>query len=171
MRRSALLLALFIAVPVSAEVYSWRDRDGRVHYSDMPPPGSGAVVVRGAAQPAAAPAAPTESTSGQAGGTESAAPTSDAAASEGRRSLAEREREFRERRAAAAEAEAEAQKKAEQRAERERVCADLKNQLAGLESGQRVARFNAAGEREVMDDAARNEESARLRSQLESSCD
>lgn len=169
MRRSALLLALLVALPVSAQVYSWRDRDGRVHYSDLPPPGMGAQLVRGAAQPAAAPGS--EGGSGEAGGTPAEAPTGEASTSEGPKSLAEREREFRERRAAAAEAEAEAQKQAEQQAERERVCADMKNQLAGLESGQRVARFNAAGEREVMDDAARNEEAARLRQQIERACD
>src|SRR5690606_32089813 len=116
MRRPALLLALLIALPVSAQVYSWRDRDGRMHYSDVPPPGKGAEVVRGAVQPPVAPAAGSEGGSVEPGGTEAEVPTSDAPARQGRKSLAEREREFRERRAAAAEAEAEAQKKAEQRA-------------------------------------------------------
>ena len=32
-----LLLSLFLAVPVSAEIYRWTDENGRVHYGERPP--------------------------------------------------------------------------------------------------------------------------------------
>ena len=35
-----MLLALTFALPAAAELYRWTDDQGRVHYSDMPPPAS-----------------------------------------------------------------------------------------------------------------------------------
>ena len=162
-RRSLPLLALLLALPVSAEIYSWRDRDGRLHYSDVPPAAGEAKRVENrptapAAQPPASAQAATDDT-----GTRAAEPVRP-------KTLAEQEQAFRERRAAAAETQAAAEKKQQQEAERQRSCEQMRNQLAGLESGQRVARFNAAGEREVLDAAARAEETARLRRQLGQSC-
>lgn len=164
-RRSLPLLALLLALPVSAEIYNWRDKDGRLHYSDVPPAaGEAKRVETGATAPAAQPPAP--------GPAQPATDDSGTRAAESARpkTLAEQEQAFRERRAAAAEAQAAAEKKQQQEAERQRSCEEMRNQLAGLESGQRVARFNAAGEREVLDDAARAEETARLRRQLGQSC-
>lgn len=41
MKRLALaLLALSFALPAAAELYRWTDEQGRVHYSDLPPPPS-----------------------------------------------------------------------------------------------------------------------------------
>jgi glutaredoxin len=41
MKRLALaLLALSFALPAAAELYRWTDQQGRVHYSDLPPPPS-----------------------------------------------------------------------------------------------------------------------------------
>jgi hypothetical protein len=162
-RRSLPFLALLLALPVSAEIYNWRDKDGRLHYSDVPPAAGEAKQVETratapAAQPPAAAQPATDDT-----GTRAAEPARP-------KTLAEQEQAFRERRAAAAETQAAAEKKQQQEAERQRSCEEMRNQLAGLESGQRVARFNAAGEREVLDDAARAEETARLRRQLGQSC-
>lgn len=39
-RIAALLLALTLAAPAAAELYRWTDSEGRVHYSDLPPPPS-----------------------------------------------------------------------------------------------------------------------------------
>jgi hypothetical protein len=164
-RRSLSLLALLLALPVSAEIYSWRDKDGRLHYSDVPPAaGEANRIETRATAPAAQSPVP--------GTTQPAIDGTDTRAADAARpkTLAEQEQAFRERRAAAAEAQAAAEKKQQQDAERQRSCEEMRNQLAGLESGQRVARFNAAGEREVLDDAARSEETARLRRQLGQSC-
>jgi hypothetical protein len=35
----AILILTFVALPVAAATYKWVDKDGKVHYSDHPPPG------------------------------------------------------------------------------------------------------------------------------------
>ncbi len=151
MRRVCLLvLAAMTALPASAQLYQWRDAEGRVHYSDRPPADVEATVVRpGGVTAPAAPAA-------------SEAPKP--------KTMAEKELEFRERRAAAAEAEAKAAKEREQAAERERVCEDARGKLAALNSGQRLVRFNSQGEREYIDDATRAAEVERTQKFLDSTC-
>ena len=37
-RRTALAIALFAALPALAQIYSWKDSEGKVHYGDSPPP-------------------------------------------------------------------------------------------------------------------------------------
>ena len=44
------------------------------------------------------------------------------------------------------------------------------DQLATLDSGQRIARINAEGEREILDDEARAEEARRAREVIASDC-
>lgn len=38
MKPYLILLSLFIALPASAGVYKWKDAEGRIQYSDTPPP-------------------------------------------------------------------------------------------------------------------------------------
>ena len=164
-RRTVIAIALFAALPALAQIYSWKDKDGKVHYGDTPPSTGEVNQIRGA--PAAKPApAPAPESTGAPGATDT--PT----AQEPSRppTLAEREQAFRERRAAEAEAQAKAAEEATRDAERERFCEQARNQLGALESGQRVSRFNAAGEREFLDDAARSAEVARLQQQVAEHC-
>ncbi len=159
MRPAALLLALFVALPAAAQVYSWRDKDGRLNYADQPP-ASGEVKLLQDPRQRQAQAAPAARSSGDAA----------AAASNKPKTLAERELEFRQRRAEAAEADAKEKKEAAEMADRQRYCEQLRNQLSALNSGQRVSRFNSAGEREYLDDAARAAEIDRQQQQLEQNC-
>lgn len=39
-RIAAFLLAALLAAPAAAELFRWTDSEGRVHYSDLPPPPS-----------------------------------------------------------------------------------------------------------------------------------
>lgn len=168
MRRANLfVISLLVALPAAAEIYQWRDAQGRVHYSDTPPAGENATTLRPAATPAVQPDAVE-----QAGKDVSTATEVDRAAAEAARpkTLAERELEFRQRRAAAAEARAKAEQKRQRSTERQRDCEQARNQLTALESGQRLARFNRDGEREVLDDAGRVDELARTRRFVESAC-
>ena len=164
-RRTALAIALFAALPALAQIYSWKDSEGKVHYGDTPPPTGEVNVIRGtpAAKPAPAPAPEPATTPGE---------TDTAKAQDPSRpqTLAEREQAFRERRAAEAEAQAKAEEEAARDAERQRFCEQARNQLGALQSGQRVSRFNAAGEREFLDDAARSTEIARLQQQVTEHC-
>ena len=155
MRRvSLLVLALLTAAPAAAQVYQWRDADGRVHYSDVPPPQGEAITVR----PARKATAPAEAAGTPAAG--AAKP----------KTLADKELEFRQRRAAAAEAEAKAEQERTLAAERQRACEQARNQLAGLRSGQRMVRYTSTGGREHIDDAGRAAEIERTQKYADSVC-
>lgn len=175
-RRAVLAVTLFAAslaaLPAAAQIYSWKDKEGRVHYGDTPPPTGEVNLIKGsAATRTVAPAAEAPSPElPEAAGTPAA--TEAPATLEAARppTLAEREQAFRERRAAEAEAQAKAEQEAAREADRQRFCEQASNQLAALESGQRISRFNAAGEREFLDDAARSAEIARLQQQRAEHC-
>lgn len=155
----AILALLLAALPAAAQVYSWKDKEGRIHYGDMPPASVEATVIRGARPGAAA--------ERKTGGTAPSADTPPAAAPS---SLSEREQAFRERRAAAAEAEAKAAQEADVRAETERFCTDAQHELAALRGGQRIVRFNAKGEREFLDERARAEQAGLLERRIAERC-
>lgn len=148
-----LTLAMLCGTGLAAlagEVHVWKDSSGRTHYSDLPPPPEADAQAVNITVPQA-----------------SSAP---AGSSGPRKSLAEQELEFRQRRAARTEQE---DKQAEERARKEKLarqCADARNQLAALESGRRVAKFNDRGEREILDDDQRSTEAARIRESIEEHC-
>lgn len=158
---SLLAFALILAAPASAQIYQWRDAEGRVHYSDMPPAQGEAKRLRSAPPSTASPAP-------QAAAAPASADT--AAAAEKPKTLAEKEQAFRERRAAAAEAQAKAEQESARNAERQRACEQARNQLAALRSGQRVVRFNSKGEREYLDDAARAAEVEQTQKYVDATC-
>ena len=66
-----------------------------------------------------------------------------------------------------AKAQADKDRQAARKAEN---CTRARNQLAALDSGQRMARANAKGEREMLDDKARADEAQRARDQVASNC-
>jgi hypothetical protein len=135
MRKLVVLLVLAAAVPLaSAQAYKWRDANGRIQYSDTPPPAGAKDVqqLRKAPPPAASGAA--------------AAPA---------KSVTEQDAEFRKRLVEKQEAEAKQAKAAEDEQVRARNCAQARGQLAALDSGGRMVQFNAQGERVALDDAER----------------
>lgn len=58
-RIAVILLALAFATPAAAELYRWTDSQGRVHYSDQPPPPNIKQMKR-IASPGASSAEPTQ---------------------------------------------------------------------------------------------------------------
>lgn len=155
----ALAISLALSLPAQAQ-WKWRDKDGQVNVSDRPPPNEVPekdILARPLQQSrrAAAPAAAASAASAAA----SAAPTA-----------LEREVQARKRQAEQEEA-------AKNKAEEERIaaakaqnCRNARSQIAGLESGQRIARVNEKGEREVLDDKGRAEEMRRAREVANSDC-
>lgn len=133
------------AMCVSAQVYEWRDEQGRRIYGDMPPVGVDATLVRGA--------------------TPARTPDPDAASAAAERELQRREAQSERTEAAAQEA-----VERERAAERERACGQARGQLVALESGQRLARFNEQGEREFLTDEQRTEEIERTRRFITDNC-
>lgn len=129
---------LACAASTALAQYAWIDANGVKQYSDMPPPpsvpASRILKMRGAD---AAPAQP-----------EAAAP----AAAPG---LAEREADYEKRRAAALEKQHEAERQEKQQANRKAVCEAARSQKRALDSGERLWRIDASGERHYLDDAER----------------
>lgn len=149
---------LALALPADAQ-WRWRDASGRVTASDMPPPRDipeKDIIQRpsGAARPAAA-AAPAASAVASA----PAAATPVDKDLQAKKKAAEQEQQ--------AKAKAEEQRNAAIRADN---CARARSHLATLDSGQRLARVNDKGEREVLDDKARAEEVRRAREIIASDC-
>jgi type IV secretory pathway VirB10-like protein len=157
------LAALVTALPAQAQ-WKWRDKDGRITVSDRPPPREVPEKdILSKPNPPARAAAPA------AAATPAVATTPAAAASAPPTAL-EREVQARKRAAdeeKAAKARAEEERNATRRAEN---CRQARNQLTALESGQRIARTNDKGEREVLDDQGRAQETQRAREVIASDC-
>jgi hypothetical protein len=142
----ALLAASLLALPAEAQ-WKWKDKNGHIQYSDLPPPNGTPeqdVLMKPSARRSTAPAAVP--------GTGASAATVVAAAASAAPS-ADAELEAKHKKA---EEEAAAKNKAEQdRVAKARVenCARAKQQLATLQSGIRMVQANAkTGEREFLDD-------------------
>ncbi|MBK9133723.1 MAG: DUF4124 domain-containing protein [Betaproteobacteria bacterium] len=188
-RRAGTLMACTWLVALAAATFTtpadaqwrWRDASGRVTASDRPPPKeipekdilarpasaqrrAGAVVapvapVADAASAAAASPAASGAASAPAGVLAASAPGGLQAEVEARRKRAEQEQAVR--------AKAEEQKLAAQRAEN---CRRARAHVVALETGQRMARINEKGEREVLDDRARADEMRSARAVIASDC-
>jgi hypothetical protein len=158
MKRLLTLALLLAALPASAVLYKWVDQDGKVHYSDQPPPDgakqSGVVT---------APARSTPSAAAPAGDAATAAP-------KGPKTAAEQEMEFRKRRLEAAEADAKRQQEAQAGEEKKRNCAQAMNRLAALETGGRITRYGPDGETVYLSDAEIAKELGEARKTADSWC-
>ena len=155
---TAALLGLCVALPAQAQ-WKWRGKDGQIQYSDLPPPaGVTDHDILQRPSPVVTPRAPAPAASAA-----SAAPLLPAKASdpelEARRKQAEQE--------AADRKKADEAKNAAIKADN---CARARDSLRTLDSGSRLARVNAKGEREYLDDAARVQESQRARDLIASQC-
>jgi cytoskeletal protein RodZ len=156
-------LLLVTAWGVQAQ-WQWRDERGQMQFSDLPPPRTGpeqnilqrpntAAARSSTSEPAAADAASAPAT---------AAKSIDPAL-EARRRQAEQQ-QAAQRKADEAQA---AQRAAEQRVQN---CGRAREQVRLLESGQRITRTNARGEREFLDDAARGQELGYARQVVAAEC-
>jgi hypothetical protein len=154
--------AALITLPLAAQTqWKWRDANGRIQYSDRPPPLSvpdQAILSRPSGSSTGAAPAPAAATA-------SAASAPGASASAIDPALAEKRRQ-------AEAAEAAKRKADEERLARQRQdnCQRARDYLRTLESGIRISRSNAQGEREYLDDAQRQREAARAREVIGSDC-
>jgi hypothetical protein len=163
------LFALMTAVAASLAVaqtaplppaWKWRDASGQIHVSDVPPPMSVPAkdildrpplqrkVAAAAAAAASAAVAPVLNT----------APRTDP------------ELEARRKRAVDEQAAQLRQQQDKDSVVRAENCSRARGHLAALGEGQRIARTNAQGEREVLDDKGRAEEMQRARAVIASDC-
>ena len=138
----AIWLTLCLALPVSAQMYKWVDANGKVQYSDKPPPSN--VKTEKLRESAPAPTAPAASDAKDGAKKD--------AAKAGPKTVAEQEQAFRKRQLDAAKArEEDGQKQAESR-EKAENCKRAKAALANLQMGGRQVRIDEKGERVFLDD-------------------
>lgn len=175
------VLAAGIADEASAQ-YQWLDDHGRMVYSDRAPPTSvpparilrapevrpveppkpaGDTVAGRGGQPAKPGAPGVRAATG--GALASAAPAAPVSA-------ADREMAYRKRLAEQAEAEKKAAAENARKVALARACEDARGNVRLLESGQRVTRINASGEREFLSDRERDERLATARRNLGQNC-
>jgi hypothetical protein len=137
---TAMAVALLIASCAGgalAALYKWTDAQGHVVYSDQPPPTNIKSEQLRAAPPPANPNAAKE--------------------------LAQKQAEFQKRQADASKAAEKSGKDQASTAQLAEACANARGQVKQLaESQLAIYRYNATGEREVMDDDARAKERAKL---------
>ena len=152
------LALLVTAAPAEAQ-WRWRDASGRVTASDLPPPRDipEKDILQRPGSASRAPAAAPPPVAASAPASAPAAPVD--------KDLQARRRAAEEQ--AQAKAKADEQRIAAQRADN---CSRARTHLATLESGQRMARINDKGEREVLDDKARADEVRRAREVIASDC-
>jgi hypothetical protein len=149
-------LALLLCSLQAAAQWTWRDENGRLVFSDQPPPASikPDQIVRQPSQPAGATSAdPAKTTSA------TASPATTKAANKPvlPPPKAQQKQEAEGKSAAQAASEL-----------REQNCERARRYLRALETGQRVAIPDAQGNPVVLDDAGRAEEIAQTRKNLES---
>ena len=154
------LLCLGMATAQAAN-WKYRDAQGHIVVSDLPPPAGvqdkdilerPTTVVRRA--PAQAPAASAPANANPTAVAQNIDPELEA-----RRKKATTEQELKQK--------VQDEKDAAQRAEN---CSRAKSHLSALGDGQRIARTNDKGEREILDDKGRAEEMQRARQVIASDC-
>ena len=158
--RLALAIGIGLALaPVGAETYKWKDADGKIHYSDQPPPANAKEETTVKSRK---PSAPVQSAP--------ATPTDKGAAPAKPKTPAEQEAAFKKRQVEEAEREAAEKKKVAEAAEKQQNCDQARAQLQTLQAGGRVTRTNAQGEREYLNDAQIGQEIARAKKSADSWC-
>ncbi|MET0335055.1 MAG: DUF4124 domain-containing protein [Rhizobacter sp.] len=167
----AALVAVGFSLPAEAQ-WKWKDKSGRVQYSDLPPPPSvseAEILQRPNGSAARKPPAFAPN-SAQAAAAAMAASAASAPGATGEAGKVEPELEAKRRKAAEEET---AKRKAEEekaKVARADNCQRARAQVRALEDGMRMARVNEKGEREVLDDKQRAEESKRARDVVASDC-
>lgn len=162
--------ALAAALPAAAQ-WAWRDAAGKMVYSDQPPPAS--VPAKDVVRQPAARTAPRVPAPVQPQGEERAetTPQTQAAAQPARApTVADREIEARKRQQQQAEAEKKAAEEEQKKVQMAENCERMRSYERALQDGYRIARVNAAGQREILDDATRAAELERTRAQMQQYC-
>jgi Domain of unknown function (DUF4124) len=149
---AAILLA---AATVTAQVYRWVDKDGKVQFTDVPPPANATK-----AEPKKVLDAP--------GGAAAAATPSP------QKSIAEQAKEFDKRRKEQAKSGDEKAKKDEEAKKNADIdsenCRNAKSALRDLETGRPINRTAESGERYYLSEEQRQAEAARAREIAGNAC-
>jgi hypothetical protein len=152
-----MLVGSLLALPAQAQ-WKWRDKSGQTQYSDLAPPAGTAeadILQRPNSGPVRVVAAPVSAASGA----DMPKPKTVEPELEAKRRKAEQEK--------ADKAKAEDQGRATAQAEN---CTRAKDYLRTLQDGMRISRTSASGEREILDDKGRADETKRTREIIAGDC-
>lgn len=157
MKKILLILLTLASASALAGLNKWVDADGKVHYSDQPPPANAkATTLR---SPSSAKDSATES--GAAASSAPAAP----------KTIAEREAELKKAQQAKKEAaDNAAQERAEADAKKD-SCAAARQNLHTLQEGARIMEIGASGERTYLSDEGRRQRMDKARQDISTYCD
>lgn len=144
MKRYLTVCLLLLSFNAHSALTKWVDADGKVHYSDEPPPLN--VEAKKLTTPSQPSGVPTQKT------------------------YVEQEAELRKTQKTMEEAEQKAAKQQEETLAKQKYCASLRATLTTLENSPSIATYNEKGERVIMDDAARRKEIEEARKQISSNC-
>ena len=145
-----LLAGLFATTTLNAQVYEWKDENGKMNYSDKAPTGNARQQRTVVSSPSAA----------------AATPSLDPALT----TAADRELEFRKRQKEAQQNVEKQNKEQIAATQNKEYCTNARRQLQALESGERISQRDDKGERYFLDDAQREKEIASVRRVVESDC-
>jgi hypothetical protein len=147
----SLIAALALACGVAhAQAYRWVDKDGKVRYSDVPPPGVKATPLK---PPPAPPATPPSAASKDPASKDSKDGKDSKDAKKGPATPAEQEQAYKERQAKAREAREKEEKERAAAEVRKQNCASAQESLRTLEAGRRISSTNAKGETVFLDES------------------
>ncbi len=142
MKRLALAILILAVAPfASAQLYKWVDKDGKVHYSDQPPPAQAAKQINVAPGPA------------------TPAP-----------SARDKDQALEKNRAESKEAAKKAEDSERLAKQKQEECDRARSYLKGLENGGRFVTFDAKGERVFMEQDQIDAETAKARKNVEEAC-
>ena len=169
--QTLLGMALVGACVAASAQWQWIDKDGRKVFSDRAPPVDVLdknIVKRPQSRGPSTPAAEAAATAGAEAAQANPGAASPTVPTKG--GGVDKELEAKKKQATDAEI-------AKRKAEEERVtkakienCARAKQGKTAYDSGVRISRLNAAGEKEILDDAARAEELKRIQSVIAADC-
>jgi hypothetical protein len=155
MLRIFLVLALACTVGAAhAQIKCWNDANGKRVCGDAPPPGARVTTIRTPTGPEA-PAAAAKDAKG---------------AKKGPLTPAEQEQAYRKRQADAQKAAAKAEEERKEADARRQNCANAQEAVRVLESGGRIPRVDAKGERYFLDEAQIAQELAKARDTAKQWC-
>lgn len=149
MKHGLAIFLLLTSINSHAALNKWVDADGNVHYSDTAPPDVKVEKLRGSAAPGTATA------------------VSGVAA---QKTLAEREAEWKKSQKSKEEAAQKAAREQEAALVKQKNCEIARNNLTTLENSPAIVTYNEKGERTVMDDASRKQNTAEARKSVSSFC-
>ncbi len=159
MRKILLFLAFGLATGAAqAQIKCWNEGGRRV-CGDAPPAGAKVTTMKGAASgPEAAPAANDEAKDGA------------KAAKKGPITPAEQEQEYRKRQAESQKSADKAENERKEADSKRANCQNARDAVRQFESGQRISRTDASGERYFLDESQMAQEAAKARQIAKDSC-